>query len=49
MVDLLDEEQSELEESVSKGKHRTGAINCAKILLKADDELTDFRICELVG
>lgn len=49
IVDLSEEERSELEEFVTKGKHRAEAINRAKILLKADDGLTDAKICEHVG
>ncbi len=49
IVDLSEEERSELEKFVTKGKHRAEAINRAKILLKADDGLTDATICEHVG
>ena len=49
IVDLSGEERSELEEFASKGEHRAEAINRAKILLKADDGLTDLAICEHVG
>ena len=48
-VDLTDQDRSELEEFTTKGKHRAEAINRAKILLKADDGLTDAAICEHVG
>lgn len=43
IIDLSEEGRSELEEFASKGKHRAEAINRAKILLKADDGLTDPR------
>lgn len=38
-----------LEEFVTKGTHRTEDITRARILLKADDGLTDAAICENVG
>lgn len=46
VVDLSDEERSELEEFVSKGEHKAEAITRAKILLKADEGLTDATISE---
>lgn len=46
IVTLSDEERSELQEFVSKGKHRAEDITRAKILLKADEGLTDPTICE---
>ena len=49
IVDLSDEERAELKAFVTKGTHRAEAINRAKILLKADDGLTDAAICEHVG
>ncbi|MCW8172193.1 helix-turn-helix domain-containing protein [Natrialba swarupiae] len=48
-VDLSDEERAELEEFVTKGTHRAEDITRARILLKADDGLTDAAICEHVG
>lgn len=48
-VDLSEKERSELREFVTKGTRRAEAINRAKILLKADDGLTDAAICEHVG
>ena len=49
IVDLSEEDRDELEEFVSKGEHRAEDITRAKILLKADDGLTDADICEHVG
>ena len=49
VVDLSDEDRNELDRFVSKGEHRAEAINRARILLKADDGLTDEQICEHVG
>ena len=49
IVDLSDEERTELEEFVTKGTHRAEDITRARILLKADDGLTDAAICEHVG
>ncbi len=49
VVDLSDEERGELKEFVRTGKHRAEDITRAKILLKADDGLTDAEICEHVG
>ncbi|WP_227015647.1 helix-turn-helix domain-containing protein [Haloarcula sp. JP-L23] len=46
VVDLSDEERSQLKEFASKGEHRAEAITRAKILLKADEGLTDSTICE---
>jgi transposase len=48
-VDLSEGDRNELERFVSKGEHRAEAINRARILLKADDGLTDEQICEHVG
>ena len=49
IVNLSEEERRELEEFVSKGEHKAEAITRAKILLKADDGLTDTEISEHVG
>ena len=49
IVDLSDEERGELQEFVRTGEHRAEDITRAKILLKADDGLTDAEICEHVG
>lgn len=49
VVDLSEEDRNELDRFVSKGEHRAEAINRARILLKADDGLTDEQICEHVG
>jgi len=49
VVDLSEEDRSDLEKFVSTGEHRAEAFNRAKILLKADDGLTDSEICEHVG
>jgi len=46
VVDLTDEERQELETFVSTGVHRAEDITRAKILLKADEGLTDGGICE---
>ena len=46
VVNLSDDERSELEEFVSTGEHRAEAITRAKILLKADKGLTDPTISE---
>ena len=48
-VDLSEEDRTELKEFVSKGEHRAEDITRARILLKADDGLTDAEICEHVG
>jgi transposase len=49
VVELSEEERQELERFTSKGTHRAEDINRAKILLKADDGLTDSQISEHVG
>lgn len=49
VVELSEEERQELERFTSKGTHRAEDIVRAKILLKADDGLTDARISEHVG
>jgi hypothetical protein len=49
VVNLSDEERSKLEEFVSTGEHRAEDITRAKILLKADEELTDPAICEYLN
>ena len=49
VVELSEEERQELETFTSKGTHRAEDITRAKILLKADDGLTDAQISEHVG
>ena len=49
VVELSEEERQELETFISKGTHRAEDITRAKILLKADDGLTDVQISEHVG
>ncbi|WP_198667900.1 helix-turn-helix domain-containing protein [Saliphagus sp. LR7] len=49
VVELSEEERQELETFTSKGTHRAEDITRAKILLKADDGLTDSQISEHVG
>ncbi|WP_254533674.1 helix-turn-helix domain-containing protein [Natrinema gelatinilyticum] len=49
VVELSEEERQELETFSSKGTHRAEDIIRAKILLKADDGLTDAQISEHVG
>lgn len=49
VVELSEEERQELETFTSKGTHRAEDITRAKILLKADDGLTDTEISEHVG
>jgi transposase len=49
VVELSEEERQELERFTSTGTHRVEDINRAKILLKADDGLTDAQISEHVG
>ncbi|WP_083898857.1 helix-turn-helix domain-containing protein [Natronococcus jeotgali] len=46
IVNLSDEERSELEAFISTGEHRAEDITRARILLKADEGLTDPAICE---
>ncbi|MFP9062197.1 helix-turn-helix domain-containing protein [Natrialbaceae archaeon A-chndr2] len=46
VVDLTDEERQELETFVSTGERRPEDITRAKILLKANEGLTDATICE---
>ena len=48
VVELSEEERQELETFTSKGTHRAEDITRAKILLKADDGLTDAEISEHV-
>jgi len=48
IVDLSEDDRTELEEFVSKGEHRAEDIIRARILLKADDGFTDAEICEHV-
>ena len=49
VVDLSDEERRTLEWFVKTGERKAEDINRARILLKADDVLTDLRISEHVG
>jgi transposase len=49
VVELSEEDRQELETFTSKGTHRAEDITRAKILLKADDGLTDAQISEHVG
>jgi len=49
VVDLSDEERRTLEWFISTGKHKAEDITRARILLKADDGLTDAEIYENVG
>lgn len=49
IVSLSDEERSELEAFISTGEHRAEDITRARILLKADEGLTDPAICEHLG
>lgn len=49
VVELSEEERQELETFTSKGTHRAEDITRAKILLKANDGLTDSEISEHVG
>ncbi len=49
VVNLSDEEKSELETFISTGEHRAEDITRARILLKADEGLTDPAICEHLG
>ena len=49
VVDLSKEERRDLETFISTGEHRAEAITRARILLKADDGLTDRQICEHLG
>ena len=46
VVNLTDEERQELEKFVSTGERKAEEITRAKILLKADEGLTDATICE---
>jgi hypothetical protein len=49
IVDLSDEERRTLEWFVFIGKRKGEDSTRARILLKADDGLTDAEICEHVG
>jgi len=49
VVELSDEDRKTLEWFVSTGERKAQDITRAKILLKADDGLTDAQICEHVG
>jgi len=49
VVDLSDEERRTLEWFISTGERKAEDITRARILLKADDGLTDAQICEHVG
>lgn len=49
VVELSEKERQKLERFTSKGTHRAEDINRAKVLLKADDGLTDGQISEHVG
>ncbi|WP_081443540.1 helix-turn-helix domain-containing protein [Haloterrigena turkmenica] len=49
IVNLSDEERSKLEAVISTGEHRAEDITRARILLKADEGLTDPTICEHLG
>jgi hypothetical protein len=49
VVELSDEDRKTLEWFVSTGERKAQDIARAKILLKADDGLTDAQICEHVG
>jgi len=49
IVELSEEERQELDIFSSRGTHRAEDITRAKILLKADDGLTDAEISEHVG
>jgi len=49
VVNLSDEERRTLEWFISTGEHKAEDITPARILLKADDGLTDAGICEHVG
>jgi len=46
VVDLSDEERRTLEWFISTGEHKAEDITRARILLKADEGLTDSKICE---
>jgi transposase len=49
VVELSDEDRRTLEWFISTGERKARDITRAKILLKADDGLTDSQICEHVG
>jgi transposase len=49
VVDLSDEQRRTLEWFISTGERKAEDITRARILLKADDGLTDAEICEHVG
>jgi transposase-like protein len=49
VVDLSDEERRTLEWFISTGERKAEDNTRARILLKADDGLTDAEICEHVG
>ena len=49
VVGLSDEERRTLEWFISTGERKAEDITRARILLKADDGLTDAQICEHVG
>jgi transposase len=49
VVDLSDEERRTLEWFIKTGERKAEDINRARILLKADDGLTDSQISEHVG
>jgi len=48
-VDLSEEERAELEEFISKGDRSAQAITRARILLQADEGVTDQKIVEALG
>ena len=49
VVDLSEEDRNTLEWFISTGERKAEDITRARILLKADDGLTDAQICEHVG
>ena len=46
VVNLSDEERRTLEWFISTGEYKEEDITCARVLLKADEGLTDSKICE---
>ena len=49
VVNLSDEERRTLEWFISTGEHKAEDITRARVLLKADEGLTDSKICEHLG
>lgn len=49
IVDLSGEERRALEWFISTGEHKAEDITRARILLKANEGLTDAAICEYLG